>query len=122
MYSKKILCYIVSASYKQDIQKYLQEFNLSKYFKDIISTKSLELGKPFPLVYNYASSLVDVDKKYILAIEDSPNGIISAKQANLNTCMIPDLSVPDEELLSKIDIVQLNLIDLKEYLEINKII
>lgn len=122
LYTKKAPCYIVSASYKQDIQKYLQEFNLSKYFKEIISTKSLELGKPFPYVYNYASSLVNIDKKYILAIEDLPNGIISAKQANLNTCMIPDLSNPDKDLLSKIDILQSNLIDLKEYLEINNII
>ena len=34
-----------------------------------------------------------------MALEDSPNGIISAYRAGCNPVMIPDLSQPDEEIL-----------------------
>lgn len=122
LYSKNMNCYIVSSSYKDDILKYLKEFNIDKYFKDVLSTKNISRGKPYPDVYNLASSLVDASKENILAIEDSPNGIISAKQAGLKTCMIPDLSYPDENLVKIIDILQLDLIDLMKYLSDNDII
>lgn len=122
LYSNNVDCYIVSSSYKEDILRYLKEFEISQYFKDVLSTKNISRGKPYPDVYNLASSLVNTNKENILAIEDSPNGIISASQANLKTCMIPDLSYPDADLIKIIDILQLDLIKLKEYLSNNKII
>ena len=33
-----------------------------------------------------------------MAVEDSPNGIMSAYRAGLKAVMIPDLTEPDEEL------------------------
>ncbi len=120
--SNNVKCFIVSSSYKQDIEKYLEQFNLKKYFENVISTKNIENGKPFPDVYNLAISLIDCKKENILAIEDSPNGIISAKQAHLNTCMVIDLSSPDTSLLKSVDILVNNLSELKDYFQVNKII
>lgn len=122
LYANNIDCYIVSSSYKEDILRYLKEFKIDKYFKDVLSTKNISRGKPYPDVYELASSLVSTNKENILAIEDSPNGIISACQAKLKTCMIPDLSYPDSNLIKIIDILQLDLIKLKEYLSNNNII
>ncbi len=122
LYANNIDCYIVSSSYKEDILRYLKEFKIDKYFKDVLSTKNISKGKPYPDVYELASSLVSTNKENILAIEDSPNGIISAYQAKLKTCMIPDLSYPDSNLIKIIDILQLDLIKLKEYLSNNNII
>ena len=46
-----------------------------------------------------------------MALEDSPNGLISAKRAGCIPVMVPDLSEPDEELLSCIYAREDSLID-----------
>ena len=33
-----------------------------------------------------------------MAVEDSPNGVLSAFRAGLRTIMVPDLTVPDEKI------------------------
>ena len=55
-------------------------------------------GKPAPDVYLYACEVLGVQPENCYAVEDSPNGVMSAHAAGCRTIMIPDLSQPDAEL------------------------
>ena len=73
----------------------------------------VEKGKPAPDIYSYACETLEVNPSQTFAVEDSPNGCLSAYRAGCNVIMIPDLTEPDAEL-SKILYARLeSLIDIK---------
>ncbi len=63
----------------------------------------VEWGKPRPDIYIYAAGQLGLDPSRCIAVEDSPNGVISAHDAGCFTIMVPDQTQPDEELLKSID-------------------
>lgn len=91
---------IVTSSTKEVINQYKKYGNVFDYFSLIVTGDEVKEGKPSPDVYLYASSKIGVDPSKCLVLEDSKNGIISASKANMIVCMIPDLIIPDEEVLS----------------------
>ena len=54
-------------------------------------------GKPQPDIYIEASKRLELEPKECIALEDSPNGILSAYRAGCVPVMVPDLTQPDEE-------------------------
>ena len=52
----------------------------------------------YPDIYLYACEKLGEKPEDCIAIEDSPNGIMSAYRAGTNVIMVPDLTQPDEEL------------------------
>ena len=60
-------------------------------------------GKPSPDVYAYACKELGLNPDMCLAVEDSPNGISSAKSAGCKVVMVPDQAEPDEETMEKLD-------------------
>ena len=95
--------YIVTASTHSRAERYMKDAGLPFDAARLISTKSVERGKPFPEVYLSALALAGVDAADAIAVEDSPNGIRSARAAGLYTIMVPDLTQPTEEDLSYCD-------------------
>ena len=93
---------IVTASDLDRTKKYIESLNIIKYFDEIISTKSVEKGKPAPDVYEYAARELSLSPSECIAIEDSPNGVLSAYEAGCNVVMIPDQSEPDATLKQKL--------------------
>lgn len=77
---------------------YLQSSGLEKRFDAICCGPCVEHGKPKPDIYIYTAERLGLKPKQCLAIEDSPNGIISAHDAGAYTVMIPDLTPPTKEL------------------------
>ena len=55
-------------------------------------------GKPSPDIYLYACEQVGVPPEECMAVEDSPNGVRSAYRAGCQVVMVPDQTLPDEEL------------------------
>lgn len=106
--------YIVTASPLSRIKRYSEDTGL--YFDEdkVISTKSVSRGKPYPDVYLKACEIAGVDAKEAVAVEDSPNGVRSAKAAGFQTIFIPDLSGPDEEDMRYCDHVYEELWDIWE--------
>lgn len=96
---------IVSSSDPLIINKHLNYYFLNEYISDVVSAKEVTRGKPYPDIYLYLSKKFNIKPEEILVVEDSPNGILSAKSAGCKTIMIPDLSEPDNALLNKIDVV-----------------
>lgn len=77
---------------------YLKQVGLFDSFDRIISAHMVENGKPKPDVYIYAVEQLGLTPEECIAVEDSPNGVLSASAAGCKTVMIPDLSEPDEQL------------------------
>ncbi|MCR5119025.1 MAG: HAD family phosphatase [Lachnospiraceae bacterium] len=95
--------YIVTASPLSRIKRYSEDTGLYFPEEKLISTKTVERGKPYPDVYLKACETAGVTPEGNFAVEDSPNGVRSAKAAGLTTVFIPDLSRPDEEDLKYCD-------------------
>ena len=89
---------------------------LSHFFEYIISTENVENGKPEPDVYLYVCDCLDVDPKITFAVEDSPNGIMSAANAGCRVVMIPDITPPEKEMEEHIEYVADDLIEAAEYI------
>ncbi len=100
--SKNIDCYVVSATKKEEIINLLNKYDLAKYFKNVFSTKDIKRGKPYPDVYLEALKFANVNPKNSIAIEDSPNGVLSAFNAKMNVIMIIDLTYPTKKLRKNI--------------------
>lgn len=79
-------------------REHLTELGLLELFDSIVSAKEVENGKPAPDVYLYACEQIGEKPEHCIAVEDSPNGILSAYRAGLKPVMVPDLTQPDEEL------------------------
>ncbi|MBQ4529909.1 MAG: HAD family phosphatase [Lachnospiraceae bacterium] len=78
-------------------QKYLKNVGIDFYFDKIICASMVENGKPAPDIYLKAAEELSLPPKECMALEDSPNGILSAYRAGCLPVMIPDLDQPGEE-------------------------
>ena len=107
---------IVTATPTEVAEEELERAGLLDMFEDIVSAHTVKCGKPAPDVYMYACKKLGIDPKDTIAVEDSPNGVISASDAGCNTVMIPDLTEPDEELSKRLYSKQQSLVSLADWL------
>jgi DNA helicase-2/ATP-dependent DNA helicase PcrA len=56
-------------------------------------------GKPSPDIYQYACEQLGRKPEECIAVEDSPNGVLSAYRAGCKVVMVPDQTQPDEKLM-----------------------
>lgn len=98
--SKGIKTAIVTATQYDTAIDRIKKAGLENVFDMVISASQVKRGKPNPDVYLYACEQLGYNPNDCIAVEDSPNGCNSAISAGCNTIMVPDLSEPDEELMS----------------------
>ena len=79
-------------------EKYLKSVGVFDKLDDFICGNMVEIGKPAPYIYINACEKLGLDPRDCLALEDSPNGVISAAVAGLNVVMVPDLSEPSDDI------------------------
>ena len=96
--------------------EYLRRAGLIDFFGAIVSARMFEKGKPSPDVYLYACEKIGAKPENAYAVEDAPNGILSAKNAGMKVVMVPDLTEPDEELMKLLDYRADNLLDAAEFI------
>lgn len=89
---------IATANDLERTKKYVEKIGLSDYFDRLISAHMVKEGKPSPDIYEYACMELGILPSEAIAVEDSPNGIISAYKAGCNVIMVPDQSEPDDEI------------------------
>ena len=114
---KGIKSYIVTATRKDDAIRMTSDYGIYEYLEEIISTKQVLKGKPNPDVYLYALEVANLKANKVLAVEDSPNGILSTKNANIKGIFIPDLTQPTSDIENAIYKVFPSLHEFKNYLE-----
>ena len=96
---------VVTATNEKTALSYLEQTAIKDLFDQIVSTSMVEDGKPCPDVYLYACRKIGKTPEECLAVEDSPNGVVSAWRAGCRVAMIPDLTGPDKDTEGKTDYV-----------------
>ena len=89
---------VATASDMERTKRYLGQLDLLPYFDELISATMVKEGKPSPDVYLYACEQLGERPQDCIAVEDSPNGVLSAYRAGCRVIMIPDHTEPEEEL------------------------
>jgi len=109
---KGITTAIATATDLERTAKYLKMAGLEGYFDEIISATMVKEGKPSPDVYWYACEKLGYRPEECVAVEDAPNGVLSAYRAGCKVIMVPDQTQPDEELKQYLDRCVVSLADI----------
>jgi HAD superfamily hydrolase (TIGR01509 family) len=97
---------LASSSNRELIDLALELMAVEHLFHATVSSEEVARGKPAPDVYLEAARRLGIDPSHAAAIEDSHNGIRSAKVAGMRVIAIPNEHFPpDEEALAQADIV-----------------
>lgn len=89
---------LASSSPLKLIRAVLKKFKLGKYFEVVYSGEDEKYGKPNPGIYLTTAKKLKILPRNCLAIEDSLNGVLSAKKAKIKC-----LAVPEKENLNNDD-------------------
>ena len=85
---------LASSSNRPLIDAVLEQAGIAGLFKATVSSEEVERGKPAPDVYLEAARRLGVAPERCVAIEDSANGIRSAKAAGMRVVAIPNRRYP----------------------------
>lgn len=83
-YRKKKKLILVTSTRMINVQIFLKEFRVSKYFDNVISREDTIKSKPFSDCYIMARSLANSPSSKCIAFEDSKIGILSAKRSGIS--------------------------------------
>jgi HAD superfamily hydrolase (TIGR01509 family) len=104
---------LASSSNRELIDLALAASGLAQLFRVSVSSEEVARGKPAPDVYLEAARRLEVPTEHCAAIEDSRNGIRSAKAAGMRAIAIPNPHFPpDEATLGLADVTLGSLADL----------
>ncbi|WP_076416744.1 hexitol phosphatase HxpB [Shewanella sp. UCD-KL12] len=81
---------LATSSSSDIINAVLNKLNISHFFDAIQSAEHLTYGKPHPEVYLNCATELGISADNCVAIEDSFNGLIAARAANMQTIAIPE--------------------------------
>lgn len=82
---------LATSSSLQLVNAVMNKIETRSYFNSIVSAENLKYGKPHPDVYLNCASELGINPTNCLAIEDSVNGVISAKSAGMTVVAVPDI-------------------------------
>lgn len=85
-----LLLALASSSPERVIRAVLDRFSLKGFFPVVVSGDSVRLGKPHPDIYLHTAKELGVHPRECAVIEDSINGLRSAKEAGMISIAIPD--------------------------------
>jgi HAD superfamily hydrolase (TIGR01509 family) len=104
---------VASSSNRELIELVLELSGLERHFRVTVSSEEVARGKPAPDVYLEAARRLGVEPERCAAVEDSENGILSAKTARMRVLAIPNPQFPPaEDALSQADDVLESLVEL----------
>jgi HAD superfamily hydrolase (TIGR01509 family) len=97
---------LASSSNRPLIDLALELMGVADLFRVTVSSEEVERGKPAPDVYLEAARRLEVSPERVAAIEDSANGIRSAKAAGMRVIAIPNPHYPPpDDALAQADVV-----------------
>ncbi|MES2763182.1 MAG: hexitol phosphatase HxpB [Bacteroidota bacterium] len=93
----------------------IDELGIRNYFDAVCSAEHLEYGKPHPQVFLNCAKVLGVKSNECLVVEDSVNGVIAAKAAQMRVLAVPE----DENWHNpKFAIAEYKFHSLKEFMKI----
>ena len=94
---------LASSSNRELIDLVLEAGGIAALFRATVSSEEVARGKPAPDVYLEAARRLGVDPAACAAIEDSHNGIRSAKAAGMACVAIPNPRFPPGDAVAEAD-------------------
>jgi HAD superfamily hydrolase (TIGR01509 family) len=91
---------LVTSSSRRAVDRHLPPEVVAR-FSTLITSESVERGKPHPEPYLKAAAALGIPPRDCLALEDSHNGIRSAHAAGMMAVMVPDLLEATDEMREK---------------------
>lgn len=93
---------VASTACRRDIDVFFEMTKLHRYFPDerIISRENFTHPKPHPEAFNLAFNALGLPERkrgHVLAFEDDPRGVMSAKAAGLYVCAITTKRITKED-------------------------
>lgn len=104
LHKNNIKLAVASSSPLNVIEKVLSLFEIRNYFDYIVTGDYVSKSKPEPDIFLYAGEKLDVDSKECVVIEDSHNGVLAAKKANMKCIGYKNINSGNQDL-SKADII-----------------
>ncbi|MEA2008912.1 MAG: HAD-IA family hydrolase [Chloroflexota bacterium] len=80
---------IASSSSRKWVLGHLERLQLLRYFDAVCCSDDVERAKPDPALYKLALEKIGLKPSQAIVFEDSPNGVLAAKRANLFCVAIP---------------------------------
>ncbi len=108
---------VATASPLERTEKYLNLTGIRPYFSKLISATQVKEGKPSPDIYLYACEQLGLEPKDCMAVEDAPNGVLSAYRAGLKVVMVSDQTRPSKEDRKYLDACVDRLDEIVSYLD-----
>jgi HAD superfamily hydrolase (TIGR01509 family) len=96
---------VASSSNPELIEVVLDVAGLHDVIPVVVSSQEVARGKPAPDVYLEAARRLEVDPRLCAAVEDSHNGIRSAKAAGMRCVAIPNPHFPPGDAVAEADAV-----------------
>jgi len=101
--SETFLLALTSSSSRNEVDLVINEFKIKKYFKTTISADEVKKGKPNPEPYLTTVNILGLKPEECVVIEDSTNGILSAKAAGCYCIGVT--TTLEREMLADADLV-----------------
>jgi HAD superfamily hydrolase (TIGR01509 family) len=89
---------LATSSGKNSAARHLAEAGLTGYFDAVVTGDMITTGKPAPDIYLLACEKLGAPPGRCFAVEDSPNGVLSARAAGLKVILVPDIAEITEEI------------------------
>ena len=111
---------LASSTRQAVVEQEIRDAGLIHYFDDLVCGDMLKRSKPEPDIYLKACENLKVEPRMAVAVEDSYNGIRSAKRAGMVPVMVPDMVQPDEEMKGLAHVICQDLFEVKKWISKNK--
>lgn len=79
-------CAITTSGQEVVQKRIMEQFNLSRFFEIVVTSRDVNRGKPDPEPYTVTVKKLQLQPNECLVIEDAVNGIQSAKISGCHTC------------------------------------
>lgn len=87
---KKLKIGLATSSPQILVKSVLKKLSLENSFDVVVSAENMKHGKPHPEVFLECAGLLGVQPNECVVIEDSVNGVIAAKAAQMRVFAVPD--------------------------------
>jgi mannitol-1-/sugar-/sorbitol-6-/2-deoxyglucose-6-phosphatase len=95
---------IASSSGENLIRTVVERLGIGQYVEVVASGENEVEGKPHPAVYQSAARRLGFLPGACLALEDAPNGVLSAKAAGMFCVAVPDPNFANDPRIAKADL------------------
>jgi mannitol-1-/sugar-/sorbitol-6-/2-deoxyglucose-6-phosphatase len=116
----KLKIALATSSSMRIIDCVLERLNLINVFSVIESAERLPFGKPHPQVFLNCAARLNITSSDCVVIEDSVNGVIAGKAADMYTIAIPEEKFQNDPRFSIADLQLRSLMQFKDFLQNNR--